>query len=536
MIPLVTVDQMRNAEQKAIEIGRSETDLMLAAGVSIADEISARHGVASHALVLCGPGKNGGDGVVIATELVRLGRIATVWTYNRDGAGGVPVDQELIEDTDWITGQSALEDALASVDFVVDAVFGAGGRAELPDEVSRAFDAIRLEARDNYLPIWAVDVPSGIDCDTGSIAESALQADVTTMIGLPKVGAYRFPAARNTGFKSLIDIGIAPTDDLGPETPGLITGLSTRRLLPTRRAGLHKRAAGSLMVIGGAPNYYGAPRLAAEAGLRSGAGIVTVAAPSSVIGSIATAVPELTFLPLPVAEHLTAESRMATLIREQLDRYDALVIGPGLGTDKPVPGFLAKLFGFERISTTGIGFGSASDVEEESEFTGRAVIDADGLNWLATRDDWWTELRQADLVLTPHPGELARLLNCERDDIEADPWRYARDAAERFQQVVVLKYGHTCVATPQGELSIAPQAPPSLATAGSGDVLAGLIGGLIAQGLDSADAARAGVMIGLRAVDLGEVRHGSVGLTAGDIIELLPKSIDTILVERGAFE
>jgi ADP-dependent NAD(P)H-hydrate dehydratase / NAD(P)H-hydrate epimerase len=536
VIPLVTAADVKRAEADAIKAGTTEADLMLSAGTQIAELIDMEHIGPGSALVLCGPGNNGGDGVVIGARLQALGWIVTIWTWNRDGAGTAPISEDRGQVLTWISKSEDVGKHLGDADIVIDAVFGAGSRAELPDDVIEVFDVIRECHASRYLEIWAVDLPSGVSSDTGEVAEQALYADVTAFIGLPKVGLYQLPAASHSGRLVGIDIGLQAPLDLDGERPELITAGRVRGLIPKRRAGIHKRSTGTVLVVGGAPNYYGAPRMSGESALRSGAGLVSVAAPSSIVAPIATAVPELTFVPLPVAEHATAAARMAKIVREKMPAADALVIGPGLGTDAPVPEFLSQLLGFEQPGRSGIGFGSHNEPERVEPFSGRAVFDADVLNWLAQTDEWADTLKDATLVLTPHAGELARLLGCKREEVEADPWEKAREAAALFGQVVVLKYAHSVVATPSGKLYIADQAPPGLATAGTGDVLAGCIGAFLAQGLDTESAAVAGVALGLRAAEIAAMETGTVGYTATDVIDKLPAARDVIIRSRSRFD
>jgi ADP-dependent NAD(P)H-hydrate dehydratase / NAD(P)H-hydrate epimerase len=505
---------------------------MIRAASAIFQEMYDHFLEAGHAVILAGPGNNGGDGLVLASLLDEAGWSVDIWAWNRKDSGDVPLSEDALERVNWVDSLDHLGESLAEADVVIDAIFGAGGRAELPDDVGAAFERVRSQQSVGYVPVWAIDAPSGIAADTGETAETALNADITLMVGLPKIGLYRQPAASVAGQIYLVDIGLTSAVEANGEAVTLLTADLARRSLRDRRAGIHKRSAGTVMVIGGSPNYYGAPRLSGEAAMRAGAGLVSIAAPSSIIAPIATAVPELTFLPLPVSEHARAGVRMAEIVGKQIDDFDSLVIGPGLGTDSPTPEFLSHLLGIDQPASTGIGFGTFAEPDPVEPFAGRAVIDADGLNWLATVDEWWTRLTGAELVLTPHAGELARLLKKEREDIESDPWESAKRAAKQFQQTVVLKHSYTVVASPDGSLFVAEHAPVGLATAGTGDVLAGIIGSLLGQGLSPIDAALAGVAIGTEAALILQEEVGLSGYLAGDLIKVIPEARELIRQSR----
>ncbi|MCM8750393.1 NAD(P)H-hydrate dehydratase [Thermomicrobiaceae bacterium CFH 74404] len=515
MLKLCRVEEVRRAEEAAVAAGRSLEDLMAAAGLSVAEQITKRAKHAGTALFLVGPGNNGGDGLVAASHLVARGWRCLVWTWRRSEPGTLPAERGLLERLLWID-PAEVGTAIASADLIVDAVFGIGGKPSLPGEVAQVFDMARDTRARRGTPLVAVDTPSGVDCDSGEADPRAFRADLTVMLGLPKIGLYKPPALRHTGVIELADIGL-PAPPAEPGSTVLATPEDVREWLPRRPADTHKRAVGTLLIVGGSPAFYGAPRLAAGAALRAGAGLVTLAVTRALISPIAAALPEVTFLPLPDGE-VGAGVRMAELVREALPRYDVVLIGPGLGQEPPVPEFLAALLGL-RGAPRPIGFGQPAAPGLPQRFGGRAVIDADGLNWLATQPEWWNQIPGADLILTPHPGELARLLNIETDAITADPWARAVEAAQLFNQHVVLKYGHATVACPDGTLIVSPQVHPALATAGTGDVLAGLIAALASQGLGSREAAAAGLVIGSEAMLRAVAKKGTLGLVAGDLIE-----------------
>ncbi len=524
MIKLCTVAEIRSAERAALSGTRNEDDLMTSAAAGFVRLIFERFGDRTGtALFLVGPGKNGGDGLVAATILIEVGWTCYVWGFKRDSSAGAPISDLVAARLTWIREVAVIQDVMARADLIVDAIFGIGGKVDLPHDVAQLFAWAREKRVAGGTPLWAVDLPSGVDADTGDASDSAFHADVTVSIGLPKIGLYRKPALRFAGEIELVDIGLSAPEATADDVV-LIDEASVRTLLPRRRQDTHKHDVGWLMVIGGAPNYYGAPRMAAEAAARAGAGMVCLAVPRSLVAPIASAVREVTFLPLPDAEFGGAGERMAELVTKRLPEFAACLIGPGLSQDEPVPHFLSRLLGL-RSGSESIGFGSTATAMQSAVFSGRAVIDADGLNFLAKQDAWYETLAPAELVLTPHPGELGRLTGKTTADILADPWSEARAAAERFQHVVVLKQGFPVVAAPAAPLLIAPRCDPALASAGTGDVLAGTIAGLMAQGLGPRDAAAAGLFISSRAADLAERHVGTLSLVAGDVIDALPEAL-----------
>lgn len=534
-MPLLTAEQVKTAELNAIEAGVSESDLMLRAGNAIGDMIDLESGESGKAVILAGPGNNGGDGVVIGARLHARGWEVSIWGWQRTRSGNAPISEEMIDSLNWLASPDELEEALGRTDIVIDAVYGAGGRDELPDEVAAAFDMVCSERSHRRIDVWAVDLPSGVNSDTGEVSERSISADVTAMIGFPKVGCFKSPASRIVGRPTIVDIGLELPDDLFERTPVLVTSRFVRQRMPDRHIGQHKRSAGTLLVVGGSPQYYGAPRLTGESALRSGSGLVSLAVPATIVSPIATAVPELTFITLPSGEHATAGSRMARIVREKLDEYDALVVGPGLGTDPPVRDFLGIFLGLDQPGTSGIGFGTHAEPESIEPFSGKAVFDADALNLLSERFDWSTKLENAELVLTPHAGELGRLLDRDRADIESDPWGSALEAAKQFKQVVLLKSAPSLVATPDGALFVAKEAPIGLATAGTGDVLAGIVGALMSQGLGARDAAITGMGLGNTAANLAESEIGELGYVASDLISFIPAARDRIMQSRSDF-
>ena len=305
------------------------------------------------------------------------------------------------------------------------------------------------------------------------------------------------------------------------------------RLLPKRDEHAHKWGVGGLLIIGGAPGYIGAPALAAQAAGRSGAGIVNLAIPRTSVGATATLVPEAVFLPLPDTESSQGARNALELLAPVAEKSQAIVVGPGLSRDDAASSLLSALFGdVRRSNARSLGFGSLARetaAEAPDALVGKdklAVVDADALHWLSARETWWTQISPYSLVLTPHVGELAALTGRTSDAILADPSGSAVDAANQWRQIVVLKAGKTWVSD-GATVRALEEVAPALATAGSGDVLAGSIGAFIAQGLSPVDAASLAIYAGTQAAIRLTRELSSLGVVAGD----LPRAIANVLAE-----
>jgi NAD(P)H-hydrate epimerase len=293
-------------------------------------------------------------------------------------------------------------------------------------------------------------------------------------------------------------------------------------VLPRREAGAHKWGVGGVVVVAGSPPFAGAAALCCAGAGRSGAGIVSAALPRSIAPVVVGLVPEVTLIILPEGDSNSVANRAAEAIGERLGRSAAMVVGPGLGNDAATAALLGTLFGFTKVRGA-IGFGTAASRPDATLLEGTiatagkpVVVDADALTWLADQENWWERVPDRLLVLTPHPGEMSRLIDVSADEIVANPALIARQAATRWSQTVVLKGGRTVVASADGA-TVAADASPSLATAGSGDVLCGSIGGFLAQGLSGPDAAALAVFVGCRAAERMSETYGVLGVVAGDL-------------------
>ncbi|MCA9834671.1 MAG: NAD(P)H-hydrate dehydratase [Thermomicrobiales bacterium] len=312
-----------------------------------------------------------------------------------------------------------------------------------------------------------------------------------------------------------------------------------RSLLPVREVGAHKWGVGGVLIVAGSPIYPGAAWIASRSAGRNGAGIVYLATPRSVIGIMAAAMPEVAYVPLPDSDAPGAANRAVARMHDALAKVKALVIGPGLGDDDSTDYLLSAMFGLgdrAHRSLQGFGFGAESMETQHVDsifdnFDGQIVLDADGLNWLAKQENWWERIPPYRLVLTPHPGEAARLTGEDTQVFVADPTAAAERLARQWQQTVVIKSGFTAVS--DGETTIvADQAPTSLATAGSGDCFAGAIGAYLAQGCSPLDAATLAIGLGSRAAVALEAIWGIGGVLASDLPDMMAQTTRQLITQR----
>jgi NAD(P)H-hydrate epimerase len=477
------------------------------AGEGIADWVDRiipgnRHH-ARRALALAGPGNNGGDALVALAALHGRAWECAVLLVDRGGFGQLPASNSALAALRLVRPNEALN---WQPDVVLDGIYGIGGRADLSEHAREALQLART-LRDEYCtPLVAIDLPSGTDGATGAADAEAFPADVTLCLGLPKLGLIKEPAATRVGELVILDIGLDVPDANG--RPMLLDARQARGLVPNRKAGAHKTDAGAALVVGGAHSYYGAPRLAGGAALRAGAGLVCVAAPQEIVPTIVTQVPELTVIPLS-GDGANQIAQLDNALNAQRDRFSAFVVGPGLGRDARASSLCEWIL----------------DTQNRHFQRGHLVLDADALFWLAGRGDVRSRLAGRRCVLTPHAGEMARLKNCAVDDVRRDPLAVATESARAWGQVVVLKTGYSIVAAPNGGVWVAPRSMPELATAGTGDVLAGMIGGLLAQGLNTIDAARLAMYLGALAGRAARAVHGVHGVIAEDVIEGVPRTM-----------
>jgi NAD(P)H-hydrate epimerase len=378
--------------------------------------------------------------------------------------------------------------------------------------------------------IVAVDIPTGIDSDTGSVRGTALAATSTVAVGMLKVGHTQYPGKGLAGKLHLEDIGLDTKKGADIAQGQMLSHEYIASLLPERPRDANKGTFGKAFVVAGSVNYIGAAALATEGAMRSGAGLVTLGCPGDLLGILATKLTECTFLPLP-SDLGALGSHAAEKLHEELSDYNALLVGCGLGQAKETAGFMRHLFtpaaSGAVAASRPIGFAARLPEREERETVpGQlppTVLDGDALNLLAEWGQWQGVVPEGTL-LTPHPGEMARLLASTVDEVQSDRVGTASRAAKQWKMVVVLKGAATVIAQPEGRVYISPFATPALATAGTGDVLAGAIAGFLAQGLDPVAAACAGVYLHGLAGEMLEQEFGPAGGLAGELPVLLARA------------
>jgi ADP-dependent NAD(P)H-hydrate dehydratase / NAD(P)H-hydrate epimerase len=491
------------------ELGVPGAILMERAGTAVVAEIRRRFPEKKGIAILCGRGNNGGDGFVIARHLKTLeptvllvGERAAVAGDARtqleayEQAGGT-VD-EVLDDAGWAR---ARERVLAA-ELLVDALLGTGLKEAPTGLVGRVIADVAAAAPG--MPIVAVDIPSGLSSDRGEIPGAHLTAALTVTFAAPKHGHAFPPACDHVGELVVADIGIPVNQAANVAGLFLIERADAVRAYPPRRPGAHKGDFGHLLVLAGCLGKSGAAVLAGSAALRAGAGLVTVATAHEALPLVAGHRPELMTVSLPATlEGAVSRSALERALELAGDR-DAVALGPGLGQAPETRAFICD---FVRRCPKPV------------------VVDADGLNALAAAGIEQVKQRSQVTVLTPHPGEMARLLGLATREVQADRVAAVRMLAQRTGAVVLLKGQRTLVADPAGRVAVNPTGNPGLAKAGSGDVLTGIAGALAARGLDAWQATIAAVYLHGLAGDFARDRLGEESLLAGDVIETLPRAI-----------
>jgi ADP-dependent NAD(P)H-hydrate dehydratase / NAD(P)H-hydrate epimerase len=492
--PLYTADEMRAADAYAIEeAGVPSIDLMERAAVGLARVVASRAGPGP-IRILAGKGNNGGDGLAAARLLREEGRTVDVLAVGdlAETKGDARANLERLPGP---PPEPFAPERLGGSGAIVDAMLGTGFDGSPRQPVAGAIAAIAGQDA----PVIACDVPSGVNASTGEIEGEAVNADATATFHGPKIGLYVAPGAFHAGDVDVVEIGI-PRGAPGAQTAGLISD-RVLGLIPHRTREGSKFSSGTVVVAGGAAGYTGAPCMVALAAQRTGAGYVQLAVPRSAQQAVGLRLLEAVTQGLPEEDggHVPAG---AERVEQMAERAGAVVLGPGLGRSDGAVEFARAV---------------ARSVEKP------LLIDADGLNAHVGELESLRE-RPAPTVLTPHAGELARLMEVDSGEVGAHRLRYAREAAQRSGCVVLLKGDDTIVAAPGGFVAVSPGATAALATAGTGDVLSGIIGALLSKGMDALAAAAAGVRLHVYAGLAAAERVGADHTVAGDVIEALPNA------------
>lgn len=506
---IVTAEQMRLIEDRSEAAGVSKDALMEKAGLEVARRI--RHLAAplfgKSALILVGPGNNGGDGLVVARHLHGWGVRVNVYLCRERPSPDSKLDL-VTELGISVKGRSEDEDLsvlsawLASSHVVVDAVLGTGRARPIESPLKDILHLVSKATADHSdTQVVALDLPTGVDANTGAADPASVKADVTVSLAYPKRGHFGYEASDLVGELEVVDIGIPTGLDEDVQLSQLTeTWVSPR--LPYRSDASHKGSHGKAMVVAGSRNYVGAAYLAGTAATRVGAGLVTIALPESIQMAVASQATEPTYIPLPEESPGVFSDGSTSTLMKGLDGYDALLIGCGMGQAEATRSLIESVLC------------SGHDLPP-------TVVDADGLNALALIPNW-LESFKAVAVLTPHPGEMARLTGKSTAEVQANRIDLAIESAQLWNKIVLLKGAYTVVAHPDGTALLSPFANAGLATAGTGDVLAGTIVGLLSQGLTMQDASAVGVYLhGLAGHDV-RGRLGNTGMVASDLLPELP--------------
>lgn len=508
---LVTVPQMVAIEQEANAGGLSYASMMQNAGYGLAEiviEIISENDWDS-VFGLVGPGNNGGDTLIALTHLAEEGWHAQAYVFKRKQ------DDELVArlldagghvtfaETDADFGEAALEAGLSSANVLLDGLLGTGFKLPLRSDAAALLEQALLimEIMDEPPFVIAVDCPSGVDCDSGETAIECIPADLTVCMAAVKQGLLKLPAFELVGELTVVDIGLPLGLDSFHGVKTLVADHNlVAGLLPDRPLDSHKGTFGTALIAAGSQSYTGAALLAGTAAYRAGAGLVTLAIPEPLHPALAGQLPEATWVLLPHEEGFISEKASDVLLNH-LQRPTAFLFGPGFGSHPSTAEFVAKMIPAVKLPT---------------------VIDADGLRHLARIPDWQKKIFSST-ALTPHIGEMSALTGLAREEIMQNKNEVALTYAKEWGCVVVLKGAFTVIAAPDGQMTVIPVASPALARAGTGDVLAGLIVGLLAQGLDAYDAAVAGAFIHAQAGLIAAEDLGSTAsVLAGDLLNSIP--------------
>lgn len=507
---------MAAVDWAAMDAGLPGMAMMESAGRAVTMAIRERWSTPGRAVVLVGSGNNGGDGLVVARYLAEADWGVELRLFTDPGKlkGDAAAQWSLIEpmglEIERVVAVEEVAETMASArdaTCVVDALLGSGLQGEVREPIRSAL----LGLERITTPIVAVDIPSGLDGSSGHVLGAAATAALTVTFGFPQPGLFLAEGPERAGRVIVSSLGYPPAAlSAAGESPLSWSALSdAMAVLPGRRHDTHKGDAGRLLIVAGSENYRGAAVLAATSALRSGVGLCVVATPEPIADAVLSAIPEAILLPLPVTKAGALSARAAGLVAEAAEEATAIAVGPGLSTGNGVDQVVATVLKTSRP----------------------ALVDADALNSLAP--DPSPVSRSAPTIITPHPGELGRWLDRPAGEVDVDRLASARQAADRWGVHVVLKGSPTVITDPTGAVTLNLTGNPGLAVGGSGDVLTGLLGSLLAQGNDASSASLAAPLIHGLAADWARTDRGERGVIPSDLFGYVPLTIRELSAGRG---
>jgi NAD(P)H-hydrate epimerase len=538
-----TIDQMKQFENDAVSNGLSISQMMENAGKGIADHIIECCGEEKSTRViigLVGPGNNGGDVLIALKQLVIKGYKTVAFCYSREnetdeqvrgymdsGGTALPADKtvfkKLIDGTD------------KNKIILIDGLLGTGFHLPIKDDLKVFLNTIKSKIADKDVEVYAIDCPSGVECTSGEVDDATLKANVTICMATVKEGLLKFPGFEISGNFKIVDIGL---DTVIPgwdkDLPNLISMEQARKVIPARSNNSHKGSFGKVLVIGSSINYCGAVLLSAKAAYRSGSGLVTLGVTEPVYSVIAGHLPEATWVLVPGDMGDITEDAVNILLNE-FAKSDAVLIGPGLGVNNKTERFILKLISsFHHRQVKKIGF-IAQETNTDSKIQVKLpplIIDADALKSLAKIPEWWKDL-SSSAVITPHPGEMSILTGIPIDQIQSNRVEVSQKFAKEWNMTVVLKGAITVISDPKKGTSVLPIATSSLAHAGTGDVLSGMITSYVGQGMTGYEASILACYLHAHAGLRAAKTLGSEGaVTAGDVIQELGMTLKELTEKK----
>ena len=513
---IITATEMVKIDRRTIdEFGVAGDTLMERAGNGVFDAVLRMLGDREgDVLVFAGRGNNGGDALVVARLLETYGirNLTVLLAKESEIQGDALLNLERLKETEAkvsVVGnaEQLRQISMGDSDVIVDGILGTG----IKGAVKGFYAEVIQRINDSGKEVVAIDIPSGINGDTGSHEGPCIRADATVTMALPKEGLLRADALDCVGKLEVVDIGI-PEEVIqeAPSQADLLTGKELSALIPRRKRISHKGDYGRVFVLAGSRGFTGAAAMVCSSAMRAGSGLVFLGIPASLNPILEVKLTETMTVPLEETSDGTCAYSAKSKVFEQLSHCTNAVIGPGISTH-PETAHLVE------------------DILREAKIP--LLIDADGLNCLQGKTEFLRNY-PAPVILTPHPGEMSRLTGLETKEILADPWKVAGEYAREWGAIVVLKGAETVVADADGSLYINVAGDAGMASGGMGDVLSGVIASLVGQGLEPIDAARLGTFVHGRAGEIGVERKGQLSLIASDVIELLPFAFEEVRLAR----